>query len=114
MTLFLYVEVLLQGVLTGLVYGLMAPRGLSVIFGVVRVVNFAHGEFAVLAMYSTFVLFTLLHIDPILAAIPAAALSFSSAGSCNALSCSLSSCGRSTTNSSCSSVSRSFSSMRFS
>jgi branched-chain amino acid transport system permease protein len=50
--------------------------GLSVIFGVVRVVNFAHGEFAVLAMYSTFVLFTLLHIDPILAAIPVAALFF--------------------------------------
>jgi branched-chain amino acid transport system permease protein len=75
MTLSLYVEVLLQGVLTGLVYGLMA-LGLSVIFGVVRVVNFAHGEFAVLAMYSTFVLFTLLHIDPILAAIPVAALFF--------------------------------------
>jgi len=75
MTLSLYVEVLLQGVLTGLVYGLMA-LGLSVIFGVVRVVNFAHGEFAVLAMYATFVLFTLLHIDPILAAIPVAALFF--------------------------------------
>jgi branched-chain amino acid transport system permease protein len=75
MTLSLYVEVLLQGVLTGLVYGLMA-LGLSVIFGVVRVVNFAHGEFAVLAMYASFVLFTLLHIDPILAAIPVAALFF--------------------------------------
>ena len=50
MSFSLYVEVLIQGVLSGLVYGLMA-LGLSVIFGVVRVVNFAHGEFAVLAMY---------------------------------------------------------------
>jgi ABC-type branched-subunit amino acid transport system permease subunit len=38
------------GVLTGLVYGLMA-LGLSVIFGVVRVVNFAHGEMMSIAMY---------------------------------------------------------------
>jgi branched-chain amino acid transport system permease protein len=75
MTFSLYLEVLIQGVLTGLVYGLMA-LGLSVIFGVVRVVNFAHGEFAVLAMYATFVLFTALHLDPILATIPIAALFF--------------------------------------
>ena len=75
MTLSLYLEVLVQGVLTGLVYGLMA-LGLSVIFGVVRVVNFAHGEFAVLAMYAAFVLFTATHLDPILAAIPIAALFF--------------------------------------
>src|SRR5437588_6578000 len=68
-------NVFIQGVLTGLVYGLMA-LGLSVIFGVVRVVNFAHGEFAVLAMYATFVLFTATHLDPILAAIPIAALFF--------------------------------------
>jgi branched-chain amino acid transport system permease protein len=71
----LYLEVLIQGVLTGLVYGLMA-LGLSVIFGVVRVVNFAHGEFAVLAMYAAFVLFTALHLDPILAAVPIAAMFF--------------------------------------
>ena len=52
----IYLSVTIQGVLTGLVYGLMA-LGLSVIFGVVRVVNFAHGEFAVVAMYATYVLF---------------------------------------------------------
>jgi branched-chain amino acid transport system permease protein len=62
----LYANVIVQGVLTGLVYGLMA-LGLSVIFGVVRVVNFAHGEFAVLAMYAAFVLFVALRLDPFLA-----------------------------------------------
>ena len=75
MSLSLYLEVLVQGVLSGLVYGLMA-LGLSVIFGVVRVVNFAHGEFAVLAMYAAFVLFTALNLDPFLAMAPIAALFF--------------------------------------
>jgi branched-chain amino acid transport system permease protein len=68
-------NVVVQGVLTGLVYGLMA-LGLSVIFGVVRVVNFAHGEFAVIAMYATFVLFRALGLDPILAVLPVAAAFF--------------------------------------
>ena len=56
MNLAIVLNVVIQGVLTGLVYGLMA-LGLSVIFGVVRVVNFAHGEFAVVAMYATYLLF---------------------------------------------------------
>ena len=47
----LVANVVLSGLLTGLVYGLMA-LGLSVIFGVVRVVNFAHGEMMTVAMYA--------------------------------------------------------------
>jgi branched-chain amino acid transport system permease protein len=42
----------------------------------VRVVNFAHGEFAVLGMYAAFVLFTAFRVDPFLAMIPIAALFF--------------------------------------
>jgi branched-chain amino acid transport system permease protein len=71
----IYLNVVVQGVLTGLVYGLMA-LGLSVIFGVVRVVNFAHGEFAVVAMYAAFVLFTALRLDPLIAMLPIAAVFF--------------------------------------
>ncbi|HXN42666.1 MAG TPA: branched-chain amino acid ABC transporter permease, partial [Xanthobacteraceae bacterium] len=56
------VNVVVQGLLTGLVYGLMA-LGLSVIFGVVRVVNFAHGELTVVAMYAAFLLFQTLGLD---------------------------------------------------
>ena len=48
----IYLNVAASGLLTGLVYGLMA-LGLSVIFGVVRVVNFAHGEMMTVAMYLT-------------------------------------------------------------
>jgi branched-chain amino acid transport system permease protein len=75
MTWSIYLGVVVQGVLTGLVYGLMA-LGLSVIFGVVRVVNFAHGEFAVVAMYAAFLLFRELGLDPLITLLPIAAVFF--------------------------------------
>jgi branched-chain amino acid transport system permease protein len=68
----LIANVVISGVLTGLVYGLMA-LGLSVIFGVVRVVNFAHGEMMTVAMYATVSLFAAWQVDPFLAALPVAA-----------------------------------------
>ena len=43
------VNILVSGLLTGLVFGLSA-LGLSAIFGVTRIVNFAHGEMMVLGM----------------------------------------------------------------
>ena len=64
-------NVVIAGVLTGMVYGLMA-LGLSVIFGVVRVVNFAHGEMMTIAMYATVVVFAALKLDPFLAVLPVA------------------------------------------
>ncbi|MGH8676162.1 MAG: ABC transporter permease subunit, partial [Burkholderiales bacterium] len=69
------INLVLAGVLTGLVYGLMA-LGLSVIFGVVRVVNFAHGEMMTIAMYAAVVLFASLGLDPFLAVLPVAAVFF--------------------------------------
>jgi branched-chain amino acid transport system permease protein len=71
----LIANVVIAGVLTGLVYGLMA-LGLSVIFGVVRVVNFAHGEMMTIAMYAAVVLFAALQLDPFLAVLPVAAAFF--------------------------------------
>jgi branched-chain amino acid transport system permease protein len=50
--------------------------GLSVIFGVVRVVNFAHGEMMTIAMYAATVLFAVLKLDPFLAMLPVAAAFF--------------------------------------
>jgi branched-chain amino acid transport system permease protein len=71
----IYLNVAVSGILTGLVYGLMA-LGLSVIFGVVRVVNFAHGEMMIVAMYLAVVLFTQLGLDPLLMMLPIAAVLF--------------------------------------
>ncbi|MBW6493836.1 MAG: branched-chain amino acid ABC transporter permease [Burkholderiaceae bacterium] len=68
-------NIVLSGFLNGLVYGLMA-LGLSVIFGVVRVVNFAHGELMALAMYLTVVTFVATGIDPLWMIVPVAFLFF--------------------------------------
>ena len=70
-----YLNVAVGGLLTGLVYGLMA-LGLSVIFGVVRVVNFAHGEMMTVAMYIAITLFSTLHLDPLVMLVPVAAVLF--------------------------------------
>ncbi|XAH23309.1 branched-chain amino acid ABC transporter permease [Xylophilus sp. GW821-FHT01B05] len=66
MTASALLQVLASGLLMGLIYGLIAV-GLSLIFGLMDVVNFAHGEFMMLAMYATFGCFVFFHIDPVLA-----------------------------------------------
>jgi branched-chain amino acid transport system permease protein len=71
----IYLNVAIGGILTGLVYGLMA-LGLSVIFGVVRVVNFAHGEMMTVAMYIAVTLFSAFHLDPLVMMVPIAAVMF--------------------------------------
>ncbi len=70
-----YLNVAVGGVLTGLVYGLMA-LGLSVIFGVVRVVNFAHGEMMTIAMFMAALAFAGLHLDPLVMLVPIAVVMF--------------------------------------
>jgi branched-chain amino acid transport system permease protein len=71
----IYLNVAVSGLLTGLVYGLMA-LGLSVIFGVVRVVNFAHGEMMTIAMYLAIVLFGAFGLDPLVMMVPIAGVLF--------------------------------------
>ncbi len=61
MTVFL--QSLISGILVGGVYALIGI-GLTIIFGVMRVINFAHGDLLMLGMYATYFLFTLLHVDP--------------------------------------------------
>jgi branched-chain amino acid transport system permease protein len=71
----IYLNVAASGLLTGLVYGLMA-LGLSVIFGVVRVVNFAHGEMMTIGMYVAILAFSTLGLDPLVMMVPIAAILF--------------------------------------
>jgi branched-chain amino acid transport system permease protein len=68
-------QAIIKGLLTGMVYSLMA-LGLTVIFGVMRVVNFAHGEMMVVAMYLAVMSFALIGVDPMIALIPIAAILF--------------------------------------
>ena len=62
----LFLQLLIAGILLGGIYAL-SSIGLTLIFGVMKIVNFAHGEFLMIAMYVTFWLFHLFHLDPYLA-----------------------------------------------
>ena len=59
----IFLQSLISGILIGGVYALIGI-GLTIIFGVMRVINFAHGDIMMIGMYLTYELFTLLHIDP--------------------------------------------------
>jgi branched-chain amino acid transport system permease protein len=59
------VQAVVSGLLMGLIYALIAA-GLSLIFGLMEIVNFAHGEFVMIAMYTSFGLFIASGLDPVL------------------------------------------------
>ncbi|SFJ81666.1 branched-chain amino acid ABC transporter permease [Bradyrhizobium sp. Gha] len=71
----LWLNVLASGILLGLVYGLVA-LGLTIIFGVMRVVNFAHGEMVVFGVYIGYWAVRLCNVPIIVAAAIAAVLMF--------------------------------------
>ncbi len=58
-------QAVVSGLLLGLIYSLVAV-GLTLIWGVMDIVNFAHGDFLMLGMYTSYVLYTSLGIDPLL------------------------------------------------
>jgi branched-chain amino acid transport system permease protein len=66
---------LISGILIGGVYALIGI-GLTIIFGVMRVINFAHGDLLMLGMYATYYLFTLAHVDPFLSIVVTMPLMF--------------------------------------
>jgi branched-chain amino acid transport system permease protein len=63
-----FFNIITVGVLLGGIYGLVS-MGLNVIFGVVRIVNFAQGELVMLGMYGAYLSWYLLGIDPYLSAL---------------------------------------------
>ncbi len=70
-----FIDTLLQGVLLGGLYALFAA-GLSLVFGIMRLVNLAHGDLIVLAAFLILVIVSTLGLDPFVAAVVAAPLMF--------------------------------------
>jgi branched-chain amino acid transport system permease protein len=70
----LALQLFTQGILLGGIYGLIAV-GLSLIFGVMGIINFAHGQMMVMGMYTSYWIFVLVGVDPYLSlAVVAAAI----------------------------------------
>ena len=75
MTQEIIIQAIISGLLMGFVYALISV-GLSLMFGLMEIVNFAHGEFLMLSMYTAFWLWSLFGLDPLLALPVCAALFF--------------------------------------
>ena len=75
MTLQIFMQTIVNGLFTGGIYALVSV-GLTLIYGVMLILNFAHGEFLMLGMYIAFGAFTLFGIDPYVSAPIAALLIF--------------------------------------
>jgi len=65
MTTEIVVQTIVSGLLMGGIYALVAC-GLTLIFGLMEIVNFAHGEFLMIAMYTAFWSYVLVGLDPLL------------------------------------------------
>jgi branched-chain amino acid transport system permease protein len=65
-----FLQACMNGLLTGALYALIG-MGLALIFGVMRIVNFAHGAFLMAGMYATYVLFDRFKINPYIGFLPA-------------------------------------------
>jgi branched-chain amino acid transport system permease protein len=70
-----WLDTIVQGILLGGLYALFAI-GLSITYGVMRLVNIGHGDFLVLAAYLALWPVTQMHLHPFLAILPVAALMF--------------------------------------
>lgn len=68
-------QLLINGIMLGSMYAIISV-GLTLIFGVVRVVNFAHGELLMVGMYAVYLLFLKFGIHPYIAAVPVVVLLF--------------------------------------
>ncbi|MBI1962910.1 MAG: branched-chain amino acid ABC transporter permease, partial [Candidatus Rokubacteria bacterium] len=71
----LLLQALFTGLLNGGIYSLVAV-GLTLIFGVMRIINFAHGSLMMVGMYVSYWLFAAWGVDPYLSLIASAALLF--------------------------------------
>lgn len=61
----IFLQLIISGLLIGFIFSLIAV-GLTLIWGVMDILNFAHGDFLMLAMFTSFLMFANLGLDPLL------------------------------------------------
>ena len=71
----IFYQLLINGLLLGGMYAIIAV-GLTLIFGVIKVANFAHGELLMLGMYAVYLLYKYLGLHPYIAAAPTVVMLF--------------------------------------
>ena len=65
MTIELLIQLLVSGIGMGFIFALIAI-GLTLIYGVMDVINFAHGEFLMVSMYAVYLIWLMWGLDPII------------------------------------------------
>ena len=70
-----FVQSVISGILVGGIYALIGI-GLTIIFGVMRIINFAQGDLLMVGMYATWIVFTMLGLDPFVSIVLVAPLLF--------------------------------------
>src|SRR6218665_3622184 len=70
-----FLQVLASGIMLGALFAIVSI-GLTLIFGIVKVVNFAHGEFLMIGMFLTYFITTRLGLHPLLTVVIVAPLLF--------------------------------------
>lgn len=65
MNLAVIFQAIINGISIGFVYSIVA-LGLTLIWGTMKIINFAHGDFLMMGMYATFWMFTLINLDPLI------------------------------------------------
>jgi len=68
-------QIIMTGILLGGIYAVISI-GLSLIFGVMRIINFAHGEFLMISMYGAFWAFQYFHLHPYVSAVVIVPIAF--------------------------------------
>jgi branched-chain amino acid transport system permease protein len=64
MTFSFFLQSIVSGLANGAIYALISI-GLTLVFGVMRIINFAHGEFLMIAMYGGYFAWALLGAEPV-------------------------------------------------
>jgi len=79
-----FLQTLIDGLLIGGVYGVIAV-GLSLVFGVLKIVNFAQAEFLMIGMYAAWFCWAYLGLDPVAGAFVSLAVGFALGAACQRL-----------------------------